>query len=277
MVSTTNVTSSSNSRFSKIADIFLTRTGQAWFIVALFGQWIFALYVAAFYGGSAFTNNLERWTEVIPHGIVEGDPMGNIALSVHLLLAFIIMVLGPLQFIPWIRNNFRKFHRINGRIYVSVGMLTSIAGLVMLWGRGTVGGTIMSYGLSLNAILIIGFGYLVYRNARKGDYTTHMRWAWRFFMVINGVWFFRVMLMFWLVVHQAPVGFDPDTFKGPFLSFLTFGQYLVPLCFLELYFLAKDHSKPLGNMAMAIVTTVAILIIATGIFAASMGMWIPRL
>ena len=35
-----------------------------------------------------------------------------------------------------------------------------------------------------------------------------------------------VGLMFWLVLHRAPVGFDIKTFTGPFLTFLTFGQYL---------------------------------------------------
>jgi hypothetical protein len=42
------------------------------------------------------------------------------------------------------------------------------------------------------------------------------------------VWFFRLGLTLWLLVHQAPVGFDPKTFSGPFLIVLTLAQSLVP-------------------------------------------------
>ena len=37
---------------------------------------------------------------------------------------------------------------------------------------------------------------------------------------MNGVWFFWLGLLLWLMIHQQPVGFDPKTFTGPFLTFL---------------------------------------------------------
>ncbi|QXP44925.1 hypothetical protein FM038_25960 [Shewanella eurypsychrophilus] len=67
-------------------------------------------------------------------------------------------------------------------------------------------------------------------------------WAIRLFIVMGGVWFFRIGLMLWLMIHQAPVGFDPKTFEGPFLSFLGFAQYLIPLAVAQLYFAASDSN-----------------------------------
>jgi hypothetical protein len=96
-------------------------------------------------------------------------------------------------------------------------------------------------------------------------------------MVVNGVWFFRVGLMFWIAVNQGPVGFDPKTFTGPFLSFLSFADYLLPLAVLEIYLRTKDRAGVAGRFAMATVLFVLTLAMATGIVVATMGMWLPRM
>jgi hypothetical protein len=91
------------------------------------------------------------------------------------------------------------------------------------------------------------------------------------------VWFFRVGLMFWLLVNQRPVGFDTKSFTGPFLSFLSFADYLLPLAVLELYFQAQDRGGAVARRAMAAVLVLLTLAMAAGIFAATMGMWMPRI
>ena len=83
--------------------------------------------------------------------------------------------------------------------------------------------------------------------------------------------------MFWLVVNQGPVGFDPQTFQGPFLSFLAFAQYLVPLAVLELYFRAQRSPSAVNRMTMAVGLSVLTLMMMVGIGAAFMFMWLPRL
>ena len=95
------------------------------------------------------------------------------------------------------------------------------------------------------------FATLALRYALARDFKTHRRWALRLFMVVNGVWFFRVGLMFWIAVNQGPVGFDPKTFRGPFLSFWAFADYLLPLAILELYLRTKDRAGTRGQFAMA--------------------------
>lgn len=251
--------------------------GKFWFITAVTGQWIFAYYVAVFYGGSALKGNLSEWDKVLPHGMIDGDNMGNVALAGHLFLAVVIMIGGPLQFIPQIRKYALSFHRWNGRIYIPIVFITSLFGLYMIWTRGTTGGLIMHLGTSFNAVLIMIFSVLAWRFAMIRKFDLHRRWAMRLFIVVSGVWFFRVGLMLWLLIHGGPVGFNMDTFEGPFLSFWAFGQYLVPLAILELYFMSQNGTKPVGRFAMAISLIIITLAMGVGIFGATMGMWLPRI
>ena len=60
----------------------------------------------------------------------------------------------------------------------------------------------------------------------------------------SGVWFFRVGLMLWVVVNQGPAGFDTETFRGPFLTFLSLAQSLLPLAILELISARETEATP---------------------------------
>ncbi|MDX1628646.1 MAG: DUF2306 domain-containing protein [Fulvivirga sp.] len=262
---------------ASLAKQTLRLSGHLWFLIAIAGQWVFAYYVASFYGGSALQGNLEAWSNVLPEGMIAGDVMGNFALAGHLLLAVIIIFLGPLQFIPAIRKHFPQLHRINGRIYLITCFITSIFGLYMVWTRGTVGGLVQHLGVSFNAVLIIAFGLIALSYILKKDIKNHNRWAFRMFLAVSGVWFFRVGLMFWIFVNDGPVGFDPETFEGPFLSFWSFGQYLLPLALLELYYFCKDHGSTWVRFAMSLFLSFVTAAMGLGIFVAIMGMWLPRL
>lgn len=255
----------------------LQLSAQFWFVVMLIGQWFFVAYLLILYGGSAARGDLDVWGTKLSHGYVPGDFIGNLAVASHLLLAVIIMVAGPLQLVPQIRARAPKFHRWSGRTYLVAVLLTSIAGLYMLWVHGTVGGLILALGQSLDALLIIIFAGFALRAALARNFAAHRRWALRLFMVVSAVWFFRVGLMLWLVIHQAPVGFNPDTFEGPFVNFIVIAQYAIPLAVLELYFRAQDHKDAWVKVAAAIFIALLTLAMALGIFGAVMGLWLPHL
>lgn len=259
------------------ADKALKGAAGFWFLTAVVGQWIFVYYVMMFYGGTALQGNFEAWNDVLVHGFIPGEPVGNFVVFMHMLLAVIITVGGPIQLVPQIRNRFRTFHRWNGRVYILTAFLISIDGIYMIVTRGTIGGLSQHISVSLNGVLIMIFAALALRYAMARDIKTHRRWALRLFLAVSGVWFFRVGLMFWLAVNQGPVGFDPETFTGPFLTFWAFGQYLVPLAVLEVYFRVQDSSSSTARYAMAGGLVVLTLAMALGIFTAFMGMWLPRL
>lgn len=134
------VRTESHSKLDSLSKIALKSAAVFWFFIAVLGQWMFAFYVAALYGGSAFRGEMEVWRKHLTHGYVPGDHIGNPAVITHLLLAFVLMAGGPMQFIPQIRRIAPAFHRWNGRIYVFAAFPISLAGLFMLWVHSTVGG-----------------------------------------------------------------------------------------------------------------------------------------
>ncbi|MDX1554572.1 MAG: hypothetical protein R3212_00955, partial [Xanthomonadales bacterium] len=73
------------------------------------------------------------------------------------------------------------------------------------------------------------------------------------------------------------VGVDFESFTGPFLSFWSFAQYLLPLAMLEAYLRAKDGWGPGGQLAVAGTLVALTVVMGIGIFAATMGMWLPRM
>ena len=270
-------TSQSASGISRLSATALTSAVSFWFLVTLIGQLIFVVYVVALYGGAAINGNLKGWNKVMPHGYVAGDTAGNIALGAHLLLAAIIMLAGALQLIPQVRARMPAFHHWNGRVYLTGAVVASLTGFYMIWFRGTVGDVIQHLGTSLNALLILVFAGLTLRRALARDFVAHRRWALRLFLSVSGVWFFRIGLMFWIVVNRGPVGFNPETFEGPFLSFLAFAQYLLPLTVLELYLYCRQRGRVATSLAMAVLMLGLTIATGVGVAVATMGMWLPKM
>ena len=259
------------------ANHLLRRSTQCWFIITVLGQWIFATYITVFYGGAAAGGQFDQWNDVLSPGYQEGHTMGNIAVGMHLLLAVFIIVGGPLQFIPLIRQRFVAFHRWNGRIYVMLTMLTGMAGLYMIWFHQQNEASVNLAAMTIEGILMLLAGILVWRFAVKRKFQQHERWAMRLFLLASGVWFFRIGLMFWFFINQGPVGVDTETFTGPFITFISYAHYLLPLAIYELYLLVTDHGKAGARYSMAALMVICTLASLIGIFAATMQMWLPRM
>jgi uncharacterized membrane protein len=259
---------------SSVADRALTVAARLWFLTAVAGQLIFAAYVVGFYGGSAVRGDMAAWNRVMPRGHVPGDSMGNFVVALHLLLAVVIILGGPLQLIPGMRRRAPRFHRWNGRVYILAVLATSIAALCMIWIRGAGGDLVQHLGGTLNAALVMIFAVLAVRHAIARDRATHRRWALRLYIAVSASWFFRVGLMLWVVLNEGPRGFDPETFTGPVLSFLAFANSLLPLAILEIYLRIADTN---GRFAMATGLLLLTVAMGVGIFAAAALMWLPHI
>ncbi|URX61725.1 DUF2306 domain-containing protein [Luteibacter anthropi] len=260
------------------AALFLQGAAALWLGVAILGQLLFAFYVADFYGRTAIQGDWKAWNKVLVAGHIPGDTAGNTVLALHLLFAVVVMLSGAAQLVPVVRRHWPRVHRWNGRLFLISAMIASVGGVFMIWTRHIAGDQLVGrLSMSLDALLILGFASLALREARAGRFGAHRRWALRLFLAVSGVWFFRVGLMFWLAVNQAPVGFDPDTFTGPFLTFLGFAEYLLPLAVLELYFWSQKCQNVPGKVAMASALTLLTLMMAVGIVAAFAGLWLPHL
>jgi uncharacterized membrane protein len=255
----------------------LETSARFWFLTTVAGQWMFAAYVVVYYGGAALRGDLAHWNLVLPHGYVEGETFGNAAVAAHLALAFLVLVGGPLQFISGFRERLPRLHRWNGRVYLVTAMSTAAAGLYMVLTRGAVGDLSQHVAICFNAILILMSGAFAWQAARTRDFAAHRRWAMRLFLAVGGVWFFRMGFMAWVGYNAGPVGFDPRTFTGPFLTFLSFAQTLLPLAALELYLYAQEGPRPVARLATAALLATLTFVMAFGIFVAANVMWLPRI
>jgi len=258
---------------SSVADATLKVAARFWFVVTLIGQFFLAFAVAAFYGLTALRGDYHGWK--ITHGYVPGVTSGNWAVVMHVVSAAVIMFAGAIQLVPQVRNRFPAFHRWNGRIYMLTAVTLSVAGLYITWIRGSVGDLSQHLGSTLNAVLIWLFAGIALRYALARDFKTHRRWALRFFIVTSGSWFYRIVFFLTLAIFKGPIGFDPNTFTGPFPTIMGFATYLFPLAVLELYFRAQDRPSAPSRFATATLLFVLTLAMCAGLFAVTMVKWVP--
>jgi len=261
---------------ASFADTTLKVATRFWFLVVLIGQSVFAFSVASFFGLPALRGDFHGWSKHITHGHIPGDTIGNFAVAMHLFSAVVVILAGVVQLVPQIRNRFPVLHRWNGRLYVVTAFTISIAGLYMMWIRGSVGDLSQHLGTSLMAVLIMLCAAMALRYALARDFKTHRRWALRLYLVVSASLFIRAGLFLSFILNHGPFGFDPATFRGPFLTFISFAQYLVPLAVLEIYFRVQQRARATGRFAMAAGLFVLTLALGAGIFAVTMAAWLPQ-
>jgi tetratricopeptide (TPR) repeat protein len=259
---------------SSLADGALKAATRFWFVVTLVSQLVFAFAVASFYGLTALRGDYHAWK--FTHGYVPGVTKGNWAIVMHVASAAVVMLAGAVQLVPQVRNRFPAFHRWDGRIYMLTAAALSVAGLYMTWIRGSVGDISQHLGSTLNAVLIMLCAAMALRYALARDFKTHRRWALRLYLVVSASLFIRAGLFLSLFLNHGPFGFDPTTFRGPFLTFLSFAQYLVPLAVLEIYLRAQDRPGALRRLATAGMLFVLTLVMGAGLFAVAMAQWVPQ-
>ncbi|HEY2093312.1 MAG TPA: DUF2306 domain-containing protein [Thermoanaerobaculia bacterium] len=246
---------------------------RSWFVVAFIGQIVFGVAVASFYGLTAARGDLHRWN--ISGGWKHGDAVGNLSIAMHLATAVIVMLSGCLQFIPRLRARHPRFHRVNGRLYVTAGVVLSAAGVYLTWFRSRVGDVPQHLASTLNAVLIWAFAAIAIRYAIRRDIAAHRRWALRFFLVLSASYFFRLSFFLVIVIAGHPVGFDPTTLIGWLPTTIAFGQYLVPLAVLELYLRAQTNPGAVRRFVAAGVVFLMTLATAAGIVVVTAANWLP--
>jgi hypothetical protein len=248
-----------------------------WFLTAAVGQVLFVYYIVVHYVGPTLAGQFESWnSRDLIKGYVAGDKVGNLGFAAHVLVAGLITASGMLQLFPQIRARAPRFHRWNGRVYLTAALLMSIDGLWLVWVRGTYLHLMGASGITLLAVLTLVSAGMTLRTALARQFVPHNRWALRTFLLVNGVWFQRIGYMAWIILNKGPVGIG-KRMDGPFDIFWGFGSFLVPLAVLELYLLAGDRPGAAGKLTMAVVLTVCGLLTGLGSFGAYMFMWKPAL
>ena len=248
-----------------------------WWAVAIVGHLLFAAYILGTYGKATLHHDAAAWNRVWPAGYLAVQPLGNVIVAIHVLLASVVSVCGPLQLLPDVRRRLPWFHRWNGRVYITTAIIVGLAGLAMLAiDRGFTGAS-QNGNVAFNGFLMLICATLAWRHARARDFAAHRRWALRLLVLAAGVWFFRIGLATWIALNDGIVGFDPRTMQGPALWVLACGEWLVPLTVLEAYFRAEKARTNTSRYAVAALLLLSALVTGYGIYRACIGMWLPAL
>ena len=249
----------------------------SWFVVFFLGQWVFAAYIFLRYWQSIFLGQFERWNITAPDLYIKGAPLRSAIFGLHAAIAAVVSLIGPLQVIPALRRYAPRFHRISGRMYVYFACAISLDGIALAWRPRAIGGKIDHLIVSINALIILICALFTIRTAKKRDISAHNRWAVHLLLAMSGVWLFRVFLMLWLTIYARPVGFDPETFTGPFLTILGILVYIFPQVLIWGYFRSKGSRSAGPILQFSLLLLLITVGMAIGVFAATMRMWLPRI
>lgn len=270
-ISQSTFETNTGTKYNKLLSI----SAAFWVGMIVLGQWIFSVYILKVYGGSLLGGQPEVWNEILPKGFVPNDTAGNSALISHILFAVVLNVFGPLQLIPGIRRRYPVFHRWNGRVFMTAGLLAALAGTYMNITRGSIGDTMASaIGTYLNAVLIFIFASVAWRYAVQHKLIEHQRWALRAFMVVSATFFIRVGFVFCMAVVSG-LGYELEAVMDPLYDAWSFLQYLVPLAILEIYFLTQRSRRSTFRLIGASTVFLAGLVMTAGIAMVAFGYWFP--
>lgn len=259
-----------------LVDRLLPWTARAWFVAALVGQWLFALFIFGVFAWSIASGHPEAMNRSEPiTGHVAGDALGNGVLYSHVLAALVLSLGGILQLVPAIRRHFPAWHRWNGRIFLTLALLGALSGLWLTWIRGSRLSIWPAIAISINALLmLLAIGY-AWRHAVAKRWALHRQWAIRAFLLVNAVWTMRLGFMAWIILNQGPRG-QTGQLDGWFDIAWSFGCWLLPLAIAELYFRAERGTVRL-RWSASIVLGLGALLTALGTWGAWSFMWSPHL
>lgn len=97
---------------------------------------------------------------------------------IHVFFSPIVIISGLFQFNRWIISNKPKVHRILGYIYIiSVLLISAPSALIMAFYAN--GGRIAQTSFVILTLCWILFTWIAFQKAKKGNYTSHVKWMLR--------------------------------------------------------------------------------------------------
>ena len=260
---------------SNLAARVLKGSVISWWLLALIGQWLFASYIAVRYGGPVLSGNyaaVNQGNHIM--GYQPGRTAHNLVYFSHILPAILLSICGILQLIPQIRQKLPVLHRWNGRVFMLLGVSGALTGLYLTWGSGSRLSNAGAIGITLNGLLIPLAIVMAWRYAVARNLTAHRRFAVHSFLLVNGVWSFRLYLYGWFVLNQGPNG-NTRYLDGPADIFFSFACYVIPMLVAELVFWGQRQTSATRKYAVALVMIIGALLTLVGIVAVSMATWLP--
>jgi hypothetical protein len=249
---------------------------RALFLTAWISAFIFGVYIVVFYGGALFAGSMQDWNQVLPRLYEAASRPATFAIGAHFFAGAVVLLLGPLQFLPGLRAGAPAVHRAIGRVYAVAALGAGIGGLAYLLLKGAVGGLAMNAGFGLYGALIVLSTVNTVRHARARRFDLHRAWATRLFALGIGSWLYRMDYGIWLKLVGG-IG-HAKTFDGPFDFFMDFFFYVPNLIVAEMLIRVRQSGGRMpgaGMLRVALIVATCMLVISTALFTRSY--WGPHI
>jgi uncharacterized membrane protein len=122
---------------------------------------------------------------------------------VHAVAGLVFMILGPIQFLPAVRNRWIRFHRWSGRTWMIAALVGVCTALIFVQRLPVFGD------LSTNVAIVFASGVFIvalvqgYRTIRRREIAKHREWMIRCFAIGLGISTFRVLIP---LLMMPPIG-----------------------------------------------------------------------
>jgi uncharacterized membrane protein len=135
--------------------------------------------------------------------------------TLHITPGLLFVLLGPLQFMPKLRNRRPRLHRVTGRVFIVCGLIVGVTALVMS-PQMAIGGINEMAATILFAILFLFALVRAFLYIRRGNVALHREWMIRAFAIGLAVATIRpIMGVFFAtrpLTHLAPHEFFGTAF-----------------------------------------------------------------
>lgn len=160
-----------------ISNVFFRIAWVLVFLGAYYLCWVtFTLYVMGYAEkeGFVFFRTNVGFLLAKPDGVV--SPIWMTAFYFHVTSCIICLILGPFQFIPYLRKTYSKQHRLAGKWYIgSILFAGAPSGLYMAVFAN--GGLPAQLGFIVLSFLWVITTYLAYFYVKKRNFKAHMAWT----------------------------------------------------------------------------------------------------
>ncbi|MCH2042486.1 MAG: DUF2306 domain-containing protein [Saccharospirillaceae bacterium] len=120
-----------------------------------------------------------------------------VAFYVHIIFGSVALVVGPIQFLPWIRERWLSWHRGCGALYVLSCLLSGVSGFYIAFYAEE--GPATAFGFGTLASLWLSCTVLASQSVRTKQFAAHRAWMLRSYALT----FAAVTLRTWLPLLTA--------------------------------------------------------------------------
>lgn len=200
---------------------------------------LFALKIFVYYGGDVLAGKPEDWNKGLPGLYDENYPISNSGIGFHFFAGAVILMLGSIQLVEGIRNKFINVHRWVGRVYVIACIIAAIGGLLFIFLKGTIGGTVMNISFAGYGLALLLCAILTIKFARAKQLDKHRAWAIRLYALAIASWLYRQE---YAVVFLLGLDWPQQDFRGVFDYIMDFFFY-IPNLFIAEFFIRASYKK----------------------------------